>query len=431
MYSSEYEEKQIDNSNGSFYQSNKKLVWIFIIVVLIIVAIFIFKNRTTNSTENKVVNEPSIVIYPESNITVSPGNTYKLIAIVDNNPNATITWISSDENILKVDDGIVTAIDYGKAIITASYMHSDNKKYDALKEITIAEGKIDVLVIDVTIKDGDLVMPIGGTYQIGLNVVPTNAYIESKVFKSSNESVVSVDNKGMAKAVGYGEAIITIDINNGSFSKELKVFVNDNSTNSEIVVNPTQIILSKESKQIKIGESVKLSYTVLPIDAKNSNFIWTSSNTNVLSVDNNGIITAIKEGNATIKLSSLNGISDSLDIQVIPNVVPIIDISLSLNNIYIESGQSQMITPFIIPDTATDKTLLFTSSDESIIKVQSMNEGRACLLTGILPGVATLTIQSNTGNVSKTINVTVGANTSNNSGNSSGSSSGGSSCKNK
>ena len=420
MYSSEYEDEQISNNSSSssinsFYQNNKKLVWIFIAIVLVVIIVVILKNKTGSSTVNPV-NNVSVMVYPETDISISPGNTYKLIAVVNNNPNATITWTSSDENILKVDGGVVTGIDYGKATITASYLHSDNNKYEYLKEIVVAEGKSNISITDVSIKEGDLVMPIGGTYTIGLNVVPTNGYITSKVFKSSNESVATVDNKGNVKAVGEGEAAITININNSAFTKELKVFVNKDYTNSEIIASPTKITLNKESTKIKVGGTVKLSYTVVPSEARGSNLIWTSSDASVLTVDKSGIITALKEGKATIKLASLNGVNDTLDIEVIKDSVLVTDISLSLSNVYLETGQSQTITPEVIPDTATDKTLSYTSSDENVMTVTATNEGTSCSVTGVSAGTATLTIKANDGEVTKEVSVIVGDSSSSDSG---------------
>lgn len=406
MYSSEYEEEQVsNNSNGNFYQNNKKLVWIFIAIVLFVIVVVILKNKSnsSNNTENNV----SVAMYPESSVSIAPGNTYKLIAVVNNNPNATITWMSSDENIAKVDGGVVTAIDYGKATITASYLHSDNQKYETLKEITVADGKNGIAVTEISIKDGNLVMPVGGKYNIGLNVVPTNAYITSKIFKSSDESVVTVDNKGIVEAIGEGEATITINVNNGAFNKELKVFVNKDYTTSEIIVNPTKISLNKESNKIKVGGTVKLSYTVIPSEARNSYLVWTSSDESVMTVDKNGVITALKEGKTTLKLASLNGISDTLDIEVTPDAVLITDINLSLSDVYLEIGQSQTITPVITPETATDKTLTYESSDESVMTVEATNEGTSCSIKAISEGMAILTIKAKTGDVSREFTVTV------------------------
>ena len=428
MYSSEYEDEQINNnSNNSFYQNNKKLVWIFIAIILIVIIVVILKNKMGSSTVNPV-NDVSVMIYPEAEISISPGNTYKLIAVVNNNPNATVTWSSSNEDILKVDGGVVTGIDYGKATVTASYIHSDNNKYEMLKEIIVADGKVGVEVTEISIKDGELIMPVDGTYTIGLNVVPSKGYITSKVFKSSNENVVVVDNKGNVKAIGEGEATITININNGTFNKELKVFVSKDYSSSEIVVSPTKIVLNKESTKIKVGGTVKLSYTVVPSEARGSNLIWTSSDASVLTVDNGGIITALKEGKVTIKLASLNGINDTLDIEVIPDAVPVTEISLSLSDIYLEAGQSQTITPVVIPDTATDKTLTYTSSDENIIKVESTNEGTSCSITGVSSGTATLTIKANSSDVTKEVSVIVGDSTPIDPGSSGYSGGGGGSC---
>ena len=80
---------------------------------------------------------------------------------------------------------------------------------------------------------------------------------------------------------------------------------------------------TKEPTTMYVGDEFRFEFTL----QDKVNVEWTSSNESVLTVDKGGIITAIKEGKATIKLASVNGISDTLDIEVVPNEVLITDIT--------------------------------------------------------------------------------------------------------
>ena len=429
MYSSEYEDEQVSNdSSKSFYQNNKKLVWIFIAIVLVVIGLIIFSKKSDNkSTDND--NNYSITIFPKDDVTVSPGSSYKLAAVVNNNPDATIIWTSSDDSVAKVDNGSVTGIKYGTVTITAAYVHSDNQRYEDTKNVIVAEGKKDVQITDILIKNGDLILPINGKYNISFDVVPSNGFISSKEFVSSDTNVVTVNESGYVEAINEGEATITLNVNNGAFVRNLKVFVNRDYTNSEIVVNPDKITLSKEISKLKKGASAKISYTVTPTEAKETVLTWTSSDESVLTVDRNGIISALKEGKATIKATASNGISDAVEIEVDPNSVAVTDIELSMTEVYLEAGQNQTITPVIIPDNVTDKTLMCTSSDMGIVSVTLSEDGTSCIVNALSSGTATVTIQANNSEVFKEINVIVTDSTPIDPGTDGGSGGGGSSCK--
>ena len=427
---SESQEVNSNVSSGGFYQNNKILIWIFIAVVIIVLGIVIFKNMNNNSNNNSNTYY-TVNVTPESAVFINPGKSYKLDASVPNVPSAQVTWTSSDENVATVDStGTVTAVGYGKTIITATYIHTDGKRYDTKKEVSIVDGTSGVSVTGVLIKDGSLMMPLNGTYSIVPEITPADAYVFNKVFTSSDESIVTVDNNGFVQAVGEGEALITLNINEGDFVRSLKVFVSQDYTISQIVLNPTKITLSKEANKIKVGSSVKLSYTIEPVEASGTVLNWTSDNESVLTVDKEGIITAIKEGTATVKVLSVNGKSDTLTIEVEPDVVLATDMQVALSDLYLEVDQRQVVVPTMVPDNTTDKTITCSSSNPTIVSAEADSTGAMCQVTAIKEGTAALTIKSNSNtSVIKTINVTVSkASSGGSSGSSSGCSKYGSEC---
>lgn len=404
MYSSEEEQATTNSTGNGFYRNNKVLVWAFILIILIAIIVVVVKKNSDSTSSRATVNKYSISIYPENDIILSPGNTSKLIAVVKDNSNAKVIWTSSDPSVATVDNGSVQAIKYGTVIITASYTHTDSKEYFAKKEIIVAEGKKDVAINDISIKDGNLAMPVNGTYSIVCEPTPSDAYIFNKTITSSNENVVTVSDTGLIQSVGEGEATITININDGAIVRTLKAIVSSSYTNSEIVANPTKVTLNKDIKPIKVGGTVKISYTVEPADASKAIINWNSSDTGVATVDKNGIVEAKGVGTTIITIEALNGVSDNIEIIVESDNVAVTDLQLP-GDLYLEVGQNETVTPEVIPEDATDSTTVCTSNNPATVSVNST--GTSCVLTGISEGQAIITFKSNSSDVSKTVNVTV------------------------
>ena len=426
MYNEEYDDEQESKSNGSFitnfYYNNKILIWILIGVIAFILLMSLL---TKGGSTNTVSTDYKLEVYPEGTVEVSIGNSKRLVAQVTNNPNATITWTSSDENVAKVDNGTVTGVNYGKATIIATYIHSDSKRQEVSKEVVVAEGNPNLALTDVSFKDGSLLMPVNGSYTISLNLTPSNGYVTNKEFTSSNERVVTVDNNGVVKSIGEGESTIDLNVNSGAFRKSLKVYVSHDYTSSEIIVTPEKIKFDGELRKMKVGTSERLSYTVFPDDVDKTKLTWESSDSSIVSVDENGIIKALKEGRSVITLKSITGVKDTIDVEVEADIVPVTDINVSINSLYLSVSENQTITPVVIPDNASNKSLSYTSTDGSVVSVSPNNTGTSATITGLRAGVATVIIKSNN-DVEKKINITVTGGSSGG-GSSSGGSSGGSS----
>ena len=425
MYNDEYDDEQVEQNNGgfitNFYYNNKVLVWIFLGIILFIILMSILTSGGSNNT--KVDDKVEVVLIPEEEVVISIGNSKNFIATVKNNPAAQFTWSSSDETIARVDNGNVVGVSYGKTQITATYIHTDNEKYSATRDVIIADGDPNVRLTDVSFKSGDLFMPVNSTYAIKLALTPSNAYVENKEFISSNTSVVTVDNSGVVTSIGEGEATITFSVNNSAFRKELRVYVSRDYNRNEIIVTPEKISFDGEIRKIKVGSTEKLTYMIVPENADHDKLTWKSSDESILTVEN-GRIKGIKEGTATITLASVNGTNDKIDIEVESDIVDVSDINLSVSDIYLSVGQNQTITPIVSPDNASNKSLSYSSSDSSIAIVSPNETGTQATITGIGAGSSSIVVRS-TNNIEKRVNVIVTGSSSESSGGSSSGSSGG------
>ena len=411
MYTDEFNDNQYDNTEveeTKTYENNGgnkiKLIVIGVLAVVLIVLIVLVLGRGKGRSKN---NNYVLSLYPET-ITIPYGQTVNVSYDVRNNgemvENPTVKLIIENDEIVQIDGLNLKGLSYGKTMLIASFVDSNGKTVQEMKEVTVADGTPGTTVTDVVIPEGDLQLPPTGTYEINLTIEPPAGYVENKKFTSSNSNVVTVDNTGKVTAVGKGEATIIIDINNGAVKKQLKVYVNEKNTTPKLVVSPTKITISDAVENIIVGDSKNLSYVIYPDEASKENIVWSSSDDKVLTINENGKITGVKAGEATIKVVTPNNISDSIKVKVQAKEIPVTDITLSVTELNLSTGQSETITPVVLPEDATDKTLMYSSSDTSIASVMA-NDGVATI-TALSAGNATITIKS-TNDIIKTINVTV------------------------
>ena len=162
------------------------------------------------------------------------------------------------------------------------------------------------------------------------------------------------------------------------------------------------ITLNATSLSLTEGETADLIATISPKDADNKTVLWSTSNGSVASV-NNGKVTAIKAGLATITAKSDDGgYTASCSLTVSPATIEVTSISLSKIELSLEEDESETLIATITPDNATDKTVAWSSSDGSIVSVSGTG-----IVTGLKPGAATIT--ASCGGKTATCEVTVKA----------------------
>ena len=155
------------------------------------------------------------------------------------------------------------------------------------------------------------------------------------------------------------------------------------------------ITLDKHSITINKGDSSKITATVSPSDAYSSVY-WSSSDTQVAVVDQNGLVTGTGAGTATITAASY-GVSDSCTVTV--SEKPVTSVSLNYNKKYMNVGDYLALTAIILPDDATDAKVTWDSSDYTVAQVNSSG-----VVTALGVGKCTITATSG----GKTASCTVG-----------------------
>ena len=223
-------------------------------------------------------------------------------------------------------------------------------------------------------------------------VTPANATNRNCIWSSSNEAVFIVDEHGNIFPRGEGTATLTAVTLDGGLTDTCEV---------RVVIPVTSITIDKESVSMLSGDSITLNATVLPENASDKTVIWSISNESVATVDSSGNVTAVAEGEAVITATSESGSLSAGCSITVTRYVPIESISLSADRISIPRWETYLLGVEILPDNATNKTLIWESSDPSIAVV---NDGK---ITALSAGTSTISVSSYDGSITMECEVVV------------------------
>ena len=185
-------------------------------------------------------------------------------------------------------------------------------------------------------------MTVGDTVALVATVLPSNTTDKSITYSSSNPAVAVAVN-GTVTAAGVGTAVIIATTSNG---KTATCTV----TVSVPTVDVTGVTLNKTELSLTVGESATLTATVMPANATDKSVMWSSSDPSVATVEN-GRITAVGEGTATVTVTTSNGKTASCTVTVKEKVIPSgLNFALTLNDsFYIVTGYYGNATEYTIP----------------------------------------------------------------------------------
>ena len=276
-----------------------------------------------------------------------------------------------------------------------------------VKDGKVTEGgapcAVTVSVSSVAIAGGDFTLQTGASKQLSATVSPSNATDRAVSWRSSNASVASVDASGkvMAKAVGTA----TITATAGGKSASVTVIV---ESGDPVTVPVSSVSIAGGDFELKEGASKQLSATVSPSNATDRAVSWKSSNTSVATVDASGTVKAVKAGTATVTATA-GGKSATVTVTVKGEdpVVPVQSVSISGTGVSggkatINVGAGLNLSATVSPSNATDRTVTWRSSDDSVATVSSTGSVR-----GLKAGTAVVTATA--GGKSNSVIVTIQA----------------------
>lgn len=276
-----------------------------------------------------------------------------------------VVWSSSDETVATVDaQGVVTAVKTGAATMTATHASG----LSATCEVTVTTP-----AESITVDKEALALRKGETAALVATVGPEDADDKTVAWSSSDEAVATVDAEGVVTAVKSGTATITAaDVEGHTASCEVSV-----------TTPAAGVTLDFEDVTVVKGQTVTLTATVDPEDADDKAVTWTVADESVATVSQTGVVTGVKSGETTVTATDVNGNAATCAVKV---VTPATGITLDPIETMVTEGKTFVITATVLPADADDKTLEWSSSDETVATVSAQGE-----VTGVMPGTVNIT----------------------------------------
>ena len=300
-------------------------------------------------------------------------------------------WSSSDESVAKVNEGVVTAIGEGKAILTATARAGGKT---ASCTVTVENPNF-VHIDEIKMKTEELNLNKGENGWVGVTYSPSNASNKVLTWKSSNEEVVTV-REGNVKAVGEGKAVLTATSEDGGKTTSCIVTVVDPK-----FVHIDEIKMKTEELNLNKGENGWIGVTYNPSNASNKVLTWKSSNEDVAIV-REGNVKAVGEGTAILTATSEDGgKTASCKVIVTGGKKHLENIALKTTTLEMKPGEGKTIYVEYNPSDVEDKVLYWTSNNEKVVTVR---EG---YVKAVGEGTTTITATSRDGNKTATCKITV------------------------
>ena len=253
---------------------------------------------------------------------IKVGNTHKLTIATIEPTNATckkITWTSSNENAATVNNGIVTGVAPGNAMIVAS---CDDVKASSNIIVEPYETNIPIKVTKITLNKTSMTLEVGKTDKLSVSKIePTGATCSTITWATSNKSVATVNN-GVVTGLSAGSVTITATCDG------IKASAN--------------ITIKKSENKVETFTISMTSNTSQTLNAKSSVKEWKTNDANVVSVDEKGKVTAKVAGTATVTAFLTNG---DQNIWVITVVRPkVTKITLNKTSATIDAGKTETLS---------------------------------------------------------------------------------------
>lgn len=323
------------------------LFFIFIVLTLVSGCNTSKQSTNSNSSHSSINNEFIRInnIKNEIEINEEIQITYEI-----NSQNSKIVdFASSNSNVASINNqGVVRGISEGSTTITVSIR--DSKVSDSII-INVLNNIIEISTIEISNKIDSIYQD--ETYKLICNILPNNATNKELFYSSSIPSIASIDNNGEIIARLPGTTTIKVS------SKDNKVFDSFELTIKKRLILVESVEIKNDKNTLVEGENLKLEVEVLPVNATNKECIFTSLSPEYISVDENGVVSALKPTNnekaiVEVKTVDQNKV-DTIEFEIYKKLISVESISLSILNSDIIPGDEILYEVNVIPSNADDK----------------------------------------------------------------------------
>ena len=327
----------------------------------------------------------------KTSMSMKVGETQVLTATVSpfDAADQSVTWSSSNTKVATVTSaGVVSALDVGTSTITVT-------TNDGGKKATCVVTVSPVSVTGISLNQTSLFMVEGETQTLMATITPSNATDKTVTWSSNNSSVATVSSSGVVTAKAVGNATITVRTNDGGRTATCEVTVSSN------VIEVTGVTLNRSTLTLDIGGTFTLTATVSPSNATDKSVTWSTEDASIAEVSSTGVVTAKKAGSTTITVTTSSG-SKKATCAVTVNPIHVTGVSLSHTSLSLVEGDSRTLTATVTPDTASDKSVTWSSSNTSVATVSASG-----VVSAKKAGTATITVTTVDGGKTATCAVTV------------------------
>ena len=354
----------------------------------------------------------------KSELSLTEGDTDKLTATVTpENTTDTLVWSSSNTDVATVDNnGTVTAVKAGTATITAKSGSVEAKCTVTVKAAPAAPltVKVGETAYRVTALSGENSYHVSIPYGSDAVIEVTDASFLMVTDAKNNYLNEAGTNPFTLSAAELNGTVLTDkqfttlapDFTPKAYSKIAYLSIMDSMTATTYslfleltreATPATSVTLDQQTLTLKPTKTAKLTATVEPADTTDT-LVWSSSNTDVATVDNNGTVTAVKAGTATITAKC--GSIEAECTVTVEAPIEAASVTLSKTALTLYVGDTAKLTATVEPENTTIKTIVWTSSDDSV----TVKDG---VVTAAKAGTATVT--ATCGSVKAECTVTVNA----------------------
>ena len=273
--------------------------------------------------------------------------------------------------------------------------HFDRNFFETKKYLMEITGNINISEIELD--DYIVNLDTDSTYKIGASVVPSTADSTTLLYESENPDIATVDAMGVITPVASG-------------STSIRVYAPDRAVYNYITVNVTENVIpesisaEKEEMVLSIGSSERITIDFTPDTATKRSLTFESSDDSVASVDERGVVSALKEGNAQITVTGYDGISTQVNVRCeVPAEKLEFQQEKYMTTLVKDDGRD--FYPVITPSDATNQELVWESSNKEVCYVD--NDGKLIKLKN---GSATLRATIKGSNVYDEIDICISDN---------------------
>ena len=242
----------------------------------------IYENMPEIQIQSPSINQSDYINQTERVYNNTTGNVH-----VRSGPSTSyeiITKISSNEELTRIAKGQQSGEIWDRVQLSNGIIGYVFSQY-----LTVSP-KVEITQINISLENS--VINKANTVKLNVNIVPQEAKNNTIEFYSSNENIATVDSFGNITGISSGYVTITAKAKDNN--------VISNSIDIEVYSPVADMQIDTDDLILQVGETFKINAIIYPEDASNKNIIYQSGNNQIVSVNANGLVTALNEGKTNI-----------------------------------------------------------------------------------------------------------------------------------